>query len=148
MTTQAPPRERIIDALAAIENQNGQITPELVLDAASDPQSPLHRSFEWNDETAGHAYRLDQARALIRSVKVEITTTQRTVRTVNYVRDVRAEDEQGYVRLTNVTADGIAEATVAAEVERAVAMVRRGRGIAAALEREQEFIAGVRAALR
>ena len=81
-------------------------------------------------------------------MRVEITTSKRVVRTVNYVRDVRAEHEQGYVRLANVSEGGIADATVAAEVERAVAMIQRGRNIAAVLEREQEFIAGVRAALR
>lgn len=39
-----------------------------VVESARPKDSPLHGEFEWNDKKAGHAYRLNQARTLIRAV--------------------------------------------------------------------------------
>jgi hypothetical protein len=46
----------------------GEITPEDVLNDARNPNSPLHPFFEWDDNLAAEQFRLNQARALIRSV--------------------------------------------------------------------------------
>jgi len=46
----------------------GELTPKDVLDDARHDNSPLHSFFEWNDGEAAEAYRLQQARGLIRSV--------------------------------------------------------------------------------
>lgn len=46
----------------------GELTPKDVLDDARNPNSPLHRHFEWDDGAAAEAYRMDQARGLIRAV--------------------------------------------------------------------------------
>ena len=88
-------RERLTD----LELQGGgRLTPNAVLDDAKDPDSPLHDSFEWDDEKAAHAHRIEQARALITSVRVVQRTDKTAVRAVFYVRDPSAEnDEQGYV---------------------------------------------------
>lgn len=58
------------DQLQNIYNQHGQLTPALVVEEARDEQHPLHDRFEWNDATAGEAWRRQQAHELIRSVKV------------------------------------------------------------------------------
>lgn len=47
---------------------HGELTPKDVLDDARHDNSPLHSFFEWNDGAAAEAYRLQQARGLIRSV--------------------------------------------------------------------------------
>lgn len=52
---------------------NGRLTPHAVVDEARSRQNPLHRHFEWNDKIAAEAFRLDQARALIRIVRIEDT---------------------------------------------------------------------------
>lgn len=59
------------DVLGALHQEHGKLTPTIVVTAATDPDSPLHNRFEWDDSTAAHKYRLVQARDLIRSVKVE-----------------------------------------------------------------------------
>ena len=46
----------------------GELTPKDVLDDARHDNSPLHSFFEWSDGAAAEAYRLGQARGLIRSV--------------------------------------------------------------------------------
>lgn len=43
----------------------GELTPRMVLDSARDPESPLHKAFNWDDASAAERYRLSQARRLI-----------------------------------------------------------------------------------
>lgn len=50
----------------------GKLTPDKVVDVAAEASHPLHDCFEWDDSKAGYQYRLWQARALIRSVKIVI----------------------------------------------------------------------------
>lgn len=61
--------QKIGTALAKIaEQQKGRLTPPAVVEAARDVRNPLHKHFEWDNQVAAEAYRLDQARMLIRSV--------------------------------------------------------------------------------
>lgn len=54
-----------------IARKNGnQLHARSVVDEARDPTSPLHRHFEWDDSKAAEGYRVQQARALIRTVLV------------------------------------------------------------------------------
>lgn len=50
----------------------GPLTAERVLQEATRQGSVLHRFFEWSDQKAAHAYRLTQARQLLRSIEVVI----------------------------------------------------------------------------
>ena len=52
------------------DDQDGILTAEAVVEAAKDPESPLHHQFEWDDSAAAHAHRLNQARQLIRTVVI------------------------------------------------------------------------------
>lgn len=60
-------------ALLSLYVEHGELTPSLVVQAAEPVDDPLHGEFEWDDTTAGHLHRLDQARRLIRRVKVADT---------------------------------------------------------------------------
>lgn len=62
----------IRDEMERIYNTNGVLTPQGVVDDARPEGSALHSRFEWDDATAGEKYRLDQARHLIRSVRVTV----------------------------------------------------------------------------
>jgi hypothetical protein len=63
--------QRIGEALEAIRLENaGELHPQAVVEGARPPESPLHKYFEWRDEKAAALYRVDQARALIRSIRV------------------------------------------------------------------------------
>jgi hypothetical protein len=64
----------------------GEITPKDIVDDARNPNSPLHSFFEWSDTAAAEAYRLSQARGLIRSVVAIYTSDDKpAVRTRAYV---------------------------------------------------------------
>jgi hypothetical protein len=57
----------IIGALRHLAEQDGgTLKPEAVVDAARDPESPLHERFTWDDTKAAQEYRLWEARRLIR----------------------------------------------------------------------------------
>jgi len=60
--------------LTRIKDANkGRLMPQTVVEEARNRRNPLHRHFEWNDKTAAEAYRLDQARELIRIIQIEDT---------------------------------------------------------------------------
>jgi hypothetical protein len=48
----------------------------VVVEDAKDPSSPLHRYFEWDDTAAAQAYRIEQAEALIRRVRVWVLPSE------------------------------------------------------------------------
>jgi len=56
--------------LQELYEQRGKLTASIVLEEARDPGHPLHSRFEWNDSVAAEKYRLEQARELIRKVKI------------------------------------------------------------------------------
>lgn len=68
----------VIETLRSIlqSNPEHKLFPSAVVDAARDPESPLHQYFDWDDTTAAHEYRLSQARNLIASVEI-ISDTRR-----------------------------------------------------------------------
>lgn len=50
--------------------EQGGVTTRDVLDAARSEQSPLHSYFEWDDRVAADLHRLEEARYLMRSIRV------------------------------------------------------------------------------
>ncbi len=68
-------RDDIEQELARIWNERERLTPADVVEEAASIDSPLHPFFEWDDSEAARKFRLDQARTLIRSVKVKFTVT-------------------------------------------------------------------------
>jgi hypothetical protein len=61
------------ETLEAIRVEQGILTPAGVVAAAEPVDSPLHDRFEWDDAAAAYQYRVEQARELIRSVRVSYT---------------------------------------------------------------------------
>lgn len=63
--------QKIGEALTAITERNdGLLRPDDVVEAARNTRSPLYRHFEWDDSIAATNYRRDQARELIRVIRV------------------------------------------------------------------------------
>ena len=51
-----------------LERENGQITPELLLESSRDEESVMHPCFEWNDGKAAEKYRIVQAKGIINNI--------------------------------------------------------------------------------
>lgn len=60
--------------LQEIYDDNGAITPQLVVETARHEQHPLHDHFIWDDTVAGELYRCNQAAQMIRRVTIRRTT--------------------------------------------------------------------------
>jgi hypothetical protein len=58
------------DELMKVKEDHGVLTPEYVVEAARPDDSPLHSRFQWDDAVAGEAWRREQARQLIQSVRI------------------------------------------------------------------------------
>jgi hypothetical protein len=97
-------RDAITKRLAAIEKKfSGRLTPEAVVEDASNENSPLHELFEWDDSVAAHQFRLHQARMVITSVEVEVRTDTSTLSVAYYTRDPDCSGgEQGYRSITKL----------------------------------------------
>lgn len=101
--------ETLHQQLQTIHTRHGRLDPADVVTEARADTSPLHRYFTWDDTTAAEQYRLDQARALIRRVKIEILTEPHTepIRVRGFVSvDTAGENaSRHYQPLTEVAGD-------------------------------------------
>jgi len=136
--------------LALAELHQGRITPEMVVEAARDPNSPLHTAFTWDDAQAAHEHRLAQARVLLRRVRVEIETGARLIRVPYFTRDPEAAPrEQGYLTLPRLrTQEDVARAALVAAFARAARALQDARDLAEALGIGEEIDALRRDVLR
>lgn len=140
-------REAVRARLAALEIAGGgRLTPDAVVEDARDPQSPLHDLFEWDDAKAAYQHRLDQARAIITSVRVVQKVDSTIVRAHYYVRDPSAgTGQQGYVSTERLRTDAeLSREAIVGEFERVAHMLRRAREIAKALGAEEDVEALLR----
>lgn len=106
------------DHLTAIYREHGALTPRLVVDAARDPEHPLHDRFEWDDALAGEKYREQQARALIRTVKVVEPVGETDETRVRAFHSVPRPEGQTYVPIDEVRADPFTRQLVLRTAER------------------------------
>lgn len=134
-------KEVLKAAIDAIAGEDGLCTPETLVTVAADPEHVLHDQFNWDDQAAAHEYRLDQARALIRSVRVDYKVDKRVIRSVAYVRDPAArEKDQGYISIPRLRREpDAARAAIVAEFARAAAHLRRARDLAVVLGHAEDI---------
>ena len=64
------PAQIVGEELERIRAKEGKLTAPVVVEEARPEDAPLHPSFEWDDQIAAERYREDQARQIIRSVRV------------------------------------------------------------------------------
>lgn len=57
----------------AVANELSSIkcTPENIVEYARNPESELHKCFEWNDTVAAEKYRIEQARQVLRTLVIK-----------------------------------------------------------------------------
>jgi hypothetical protein len=110
------------------EENDGVLTPEMIVAAATPEDSPLHHLFEWIDTTAAHRYRLGQAGRLIRIVRKEYDTDAdgqpKYVRVYTSSRAAGVEGP-GYRRTDEVLRSPISEAILVRSLKREVAALRQ-----------------------
>jgi hypothetical protein len=88
-----------------LHRKYGDVTAEMLLDAARPTTSPIHGLFEWDDQAAAERHRLSLAGALIRAVRVVIQPTSGKGKAINaraYVSVTRDGGERSYQPLAAV----------------------------------------------
>lgn len=91
--------------LKRIEESEGPLKPERVLEIASDPESPIHPCFTWDDAAAAQQHRLNEARRLIRSVQVYIQGPRKPMRVPCYINVKTPEHGRVYLPAEKVVED-------------------------------------------
>ena len=84
---------------------NGRLTSEEVLRSARDPDCPLHPAFEWDDTAAAEAYRLEQARYLIRSIEVVVAKPDAPAAPIRAFVSVIRDEDRSYTSTAHALSD-------------------------------------------
>jgi hypothetical protein len=80
---------------------NGRLNPAIVVDKARPANAPLHPCFEWDDRRAAEAYRVDQAKHIIRSVEVIIEESDEQPKATRAFVSVVREDDRSYTSIAH-----------------------------------------------
>ena len=89
-----------------LEENDGILTVDSVLEAARDETSPLHKHFTWDDTQAANEYRRWQARALIAKCRIVIESRDDTqVRAFVSLPSDRQQEGGGYRLTLDVMSD-------------------------------------------
>jgi len=116
--------EQAAKELETVRSQGGGVLlPENVVRAAQSKKSLLHGCFEWDDTAAAHEHRLDQARHLIRSVRVVYDVDGADLEAPLYVSVVQSE--RGYQPLAVVLVDDEATDYVVSEAKKRLRSIRK-----------------------
>lgn len=130
--------EQVLYALA--DANNGRLTPAIVVAAATDPESPLHNRFTWDDTEAAIKHRENEARALIRTVRVEFRTETFSFTAPAFIREPGLGRTPGYISTGRLKTDeDAAREAVIQEFTRASAALKRAQEVAAALDMSDEI---------
>lgn len=134
MATTSEETRQALEEIAT--KHNGVLKAEDVVMAAAAPEHPLHDRFEWDDAKAGHAYRVEQARGIIRRVRMDYQIEERKIRSVVYVSNPENKThEAGYLPVTRGLTDReLAISITAQEFGRALAALERARKVASVLQ--------------
>lgn len=89
--------DEIKKQLEAIANRPAGLNPQTLLMEAKNPQSSLHKYFEWDDTEAAQKWREAQAYDLIRRIKVEVITSEQKTLTVRAFWPIKHVEPDGTI---------------------------------------------------
>ncbi len=105
-TPHVPPCPAWVDELGKIgKRHNGVVRPADVVDYARNPETALHAQFTWDDGVAAHAYRLWQARHIIKVAVAVLSGTHRKVQVYVSLAEDRKIPGGGYRLLADIMND-------------------------------------------
>ena len=91
------------EELEIISEKNGGILrPQDVVEFAKNPETELHKSFEWDDSEAAKKYRIVQAQQVIRChvIQLESDNGPRSVRAYQSLPSMRGENHE-YIKTSD-----------------------------------------------
>jgi len=120
-------------ALTDHYKRHGSLTPEGIEAEARPVDAPLHDRFEWDDAAGGYKYRLIQAQALIRSVRIEYTTPgseeKKFIRAFSSLHESsESAEKQGYAPTEEILENELTRKILLRNMERDIAVLKRRYG--------------------
>ncbi len=85
------------DELDGIRAKHGFVRPEQIVEKAKPKRAKLHNVFEWDDRAGAERYRLEQARLLVRSVKVIYEDSDGKVAEVRAFTSIKNPEGKGRI---------------------------------------------------
>lgn len=121
-------RSVLATELTRVYETHNTLTPQIVVDESRPKSAPLHDRFEWDDKTAGEAYRRQQAAEMIRSVRIEYAEKpeRRSVRA--WIARTEVGDGSGYAPVEEVVQDDLSMQIIRRNFERELADLQRKYG--------------------
>jgi len=127
----------VANELESLRDADGLLRIERIVEAARDPDSPLHSHFEWNEGKAAHRYRLGQARVLVRAQRIDVRVGPVVVPAAHWV--LSAKVVGAYQPLAEVErSSDAARVLILNELSRVGGALGRARNMAAVLGLEDE----------
>ena len=103
--------------LEQIRKVHGSLTAANVLERASSPKSAMHNQFDWDDSHAGHQWRLEQARRLIRSMEfISLESPKKTYKEYSIVSLPPDVDEKAPRRVYQSTEEALQDPVMRDEI--------------------------------
>lgn len=103
--------------------------PHRLVEEASTESHPLHRLFQWDDDRAAHLYRVQQARRVISSLRIQFAPNDRPIPAFFSIVTAEKDDAPGkhvYVQTQKALAAGATrDAIVDAELKRILQVLAR-----------------------
>jgi hypothetical protein len=129
----------IAEAVEALRDEDGLLRLEKIVEVASDPESILHSRFEWNDPTAAHKFRIEQARSLVRECKIPVRIGPQIIHAPAFV-SVPSESANTYRRIDEIEQRSPeAHQVLLDEMTRVSGVLNRARRVALVLDIEDVF---------
>ena len=97
--------QRRIELEEWCKKEGGILTPERVVELAADPDTHCHSSFEWDNTEAARAYRIIQARTLMRVVLTVVPNVDEPIRAFVSIAEDRKRPSGGYRMMADVMFD-------------------------------------------
>ena len=126
-------RKRVLAEMVA----EGRLTPSELVRDASDPTHPLHDHFDWDDASAAHKHRLNQAARLIKSIKFTVHHHDRELVLPEYTPDINKPHHYEPVRELARQRDKARQA-LREDIQRTIGHLRRSIAMAATLNCDYE----------
>ena len=96
--------EKVAKHIEHLEAQYGEVTSALFLDSARSEDSEMHGLFEWDDTKAAENWRMEQARVIIASIRVNVVEEDMSpIKTRAYVQ--HEPRNSGYVSVGKALSD-------------------------------------------
>lgn len=86
-------------------HNNGRLDTKAVVEESRPDNAPLHGAFEWDDVAAAEAYRIEQARYLIRSVELVIDKGDGDTNSIRAFVSVLRDEDRSFTSTIHALSD-------------------------------------------